>query len=115
MSLNEKYTWKQFLKENPELKEKGIKRTSADGEKAFKSAYKTKVKGYLTEREKVIAKMLERAIEKKVQLTEKVKAFQQKKDWPKTNIYQQKVGKQDAAINRWNKELKRNEIKRKAL
>ena len=38
MSVNQKYTWHDFLKEHPEHKEKSTKRTSPEGKKAFESA-----------------------------------------------------------------------------
>lgn len=45
MSLHQKYTWHDFLKEHPE--KKGVKRTSSEGQKAFDAAYKKFAKAYL--------------------------------------------------------------------
>lgn len=50
MSLNQKYTWGDFLKAHPEYKQKKIKRTSKEGQKAFDAAYKQHVKEYLKDR-----------------------------------------------------------------
>lgn len=47
MSLNQKYTWGDFLKAHPEYKQKKIKRTSKEGQKAFEAAYKQHAKEYL--------------------------------------------------------------------
>ncbi len=52
MSLNQKYTWHDFLKDNPDLKKSGIKRTSKEGTKAFESAYNKRVKEVLKSRPK---------------------------------------------------------------
>lgn len=59
MSLNQKYTWAQFLKDNPEYKEKKIKRTSKEGIKAFEAAYKQHIKEYLKDRMAKIDKQKE--------------------------------------------------------
>ncbi len=61
MSLNQKYTWNDFLKSHPEYKEKKIKRTSKEGAKAFESAAKQHLKEYLKERLAKIDKEKERA------------------------------------------------------
>ena len=107
MSLNQKYTWGDFLKENPELKKKGIKRTSSEGKKAFNSAYKTKMKGYLADRAKRLDVSKKKATEKMKTLTEKVKSFQKAKKYSQAKVYQQKVGRQDAWLARLYKEAAR--------
>lgn len=50
MSLNQKYTWKDFLRDHPEHKEKKTKRTSKEGQKAFEAAYKNHAKEFLKSR-----------------------------------------------------------------
>ncbi len=57
MSLNHKFTWGDFLKQNPELKKKKIKRTSPEGEKAFQAAFKDFSKVFLKEREDRLKKV----------------------------------------------------------
>lgn len=48
MALNQKYSWADFLHDHPD--EKGLKRTSPEGKKAFESAYKAYLKEYLKRR-----------------------------------------------------------------
>lgn len=115
MSLNQKYTWKDFLKDNPVMQEKGIKRTSSEGEKAFKAAFKTKVKEYLSNKDQFIDKVIEKANGKRKAIIEKVKTIQKNKEWPKAKFYQTKIGKQDAAISNLVNEKDRNSQKRKSL
>lgn len=103
MSLNQKYTWGDFLKDNPELKKKGIKRTSSEGKKAYKSAYKTKIKEYLAERTKKLEISKKKATEKKKTLTLKVKTYQKSKNFSQAKVYQLKVGRQDAWLTRLTK------------
>lgn len=100
MSLNQKYTWNDFLKDHPDLKEKKIKRTSKEGEKAFEAAFKAKMKEYLKDCDGKIEKRKENALKRKAEITLKVQSFQKKKDWSKARFYQKRVGKQDAAIAR---------------
>jgi hypothetical protein len=95
MALNQRYTWGDFLKEHPDLKKKGIKRTSSEGKKAFESAYKTKIKVYLTGQVEKVNKFKKAAIEKKKVLTEKVSALHKAKNFSKAKIYQERVGAQD--------------------
>ena len=78
MSLNQKYTWTDFLKENPEKKE--LKRTSSEGKKAFESAFKTKMKQYLTKRTEQVKVSQKKATEKRDSLIEKVKSFKKVKN-----------------------------------
>ena len=95
MALNQRYTWGDFLKDNPDLKKKGIKRTSSEGKKAFESAYKTKIKAYLTGQVEKVNKFKKAATEKKKVLTAKVSAFQKAENYSKARFYQKKVGAQD--------------------
>ncbi len=113
MALNQKYTWADFLKEHPDFKKKGVKRTSAEGKKAFESAYKTKIKVYLTERVEKVNKMKKSATDKKKALTEKVSAFRKAKDFSKAKTYQEKVGAQDAWLGRLDKQASRIKVLQK--
>ena len=105
MSLNQKYTWNDFLKGNPEHKEKKTKRTSSEGKKAFEAAYKKFIKEYLAERQKMLARMQERIAKSRDELSIKVKTFQKAKNLPKAKFYQTKVGIKDAAIARINAKI----------
>lgn len=98
MSLNQKYTWNDFLRDNPEHKEKKTKRTSSEGKKAFEAAYKKYVKDYLAQRQQQLTKLEERTAKKHQELTQKVKDFQKAKNFPKAKFYQTKLGKRDAAL-----------------
>jgi len=115
MSLKQKYTWEDFLKEKPELKAKGVKRTSKEGEKAFKAAFKAKIKEHLSKRTDKVSFLKKKAEEKKIKLTEKVKDFQKKKDFGQAKIYQKKVGKQDSWIGRLDKQESRVKLLQKSL
>lgn len=79
MSLNKKYTWADFLKEHPEHKEKKLKRTSKEGQKAFEAAYKQHSKDYLKDRLVKIDNEKKRATDKRTALSKDLKAI-------KTNI-----------------------------
>lgn len=78
MSLNQKYTWADFIKENPEFKEKGLKRTSSEGKKAFEAAYKAKVKDVLKDRLLFIDKEKNRTEKKRNLLTSAIKETKNK-------------------------------------
>ncbi len=107
MSLNQKYTWASFLKDNPEHKEKKTKRTSPEGKKAFEAAYKKFIKEYLAQRQEQLKKMEEKAVARRRDLTAKVQQHQKAKNQPKVTFYQAKVGRQDAAIARIKKQMDR--------
>ena len=105
MALNQKYTWKDFLNENPEHKKNKLKRTSAEGKKAFEAAYKKFVKDYLGERQKQLEKMQARAETRRKEITQKVISFQKAKDSYKAKFYQLKAGRQDASIAKIKKQM----------
>jgi len=115
MALNQKYTWADFLRDNPEHKEKKTKRTSAEGKKAFEAAYKKFIKEYLAERQKQLGKMEERAKARREKLQAKMKSFQQAKNFPRAKFYQAKVGKQDAALATITKQTERNKMLQKKV
>jgi len=74
MSLGKKYTWADFLRSHPEHKQKKIKRTSKEGQKAFETAYKQHIKDFLKERLVRIEKEQEQAAEKRKELSKSLKA-----------------------------------------
>lgn len=113
MALNQKYTWADFLKEHPDLKKKGVKRTSSEGKKAFESAYKTKIKAYLAERVEKVGKMKKAATDKKKALTEKVSALQKAKNFSNAKTYQEKVGAQDTWLGRLERQASRIKVLQK--
>jgi hypothetical protein len=107
MSLNQKYTWADFLRDNPEHKEKKTKRTSPEGKKAFEAAYKKFIKDYLTEKQEQLKRMEDKVAARRNELTKKVQGFQKAKDIAKAKFYQKKVGEKDAAIDRLQKQTER--------
>lgn len=98
MSLAHKFTWGSFLKKNPEFKKKGLKRTSPEGEKAFKAAYKEFAKNFLKERQEKIKKEKERTTKAKKELVQKLKATDGKKWHLKARDLNQKIGRYDAYL-----------------
>ena len=98
MSLNQKYTWADFLKGHPEHKEKKTKRTSSEGKKAFETAYKKFIKNYLEERQTQLKRMDAKAIAQRDEFIKKVQSYQKKKDFAKAAFYQKKIGLKDASI-----------------
>jgi hypothetical protein len=108
MSLNQKYTWSDFLKEHPEFREKKIKRTSPEGKKAFEAAFKAKMKVFLKERLALIEKESKRVEKKKAELLNKAKAS--KKPCIRRRI-QEKIGALDSYMAR----LARQESRTKTL
>jgi len=113
MSLNKKYTWHDFLKEFPEHKEKALKRTSAEGKKAFEAAYKKHIKGYLTKRAEIIEGDAKRAKTKLDDLVTKVKEQGKagfKKRVKKTH---DRIAKANAHLGRLAKEKNRNKTVQK--
>ncbi|MFH1875028.1 MAG: hypothetical protein ABH859_07610 [Pseudomonadota bacterium] len=115
MSLNQKYTWNDFLKENPEFKEKKVKRTSKEGAKAFESAFKAKAKEFLKERTTKIDVQKKKATAKRDELAKKVQDLQKKKDFGKAKIYQTRVGRQDAWLKRLDAQTERTKTVQKSI
>lgn len=97
MSLNQKYTWKDFLEENPEFKKKGVKRTSSEGKKAFESAYKAKIKEILKDRLAWLEREKARAAGKRDALTNEMKAA---KNISLRKKLQKKIGRMDSYLSR---------------
>lgn len=115
MSLNRKYTWQDFLREHPDHKKKGTKRTSPEGKKAFGSAYKSHIKKYLAERTKKIDEQIKRAEKRRDQRTAKLKEYQKAKRWPLARRQQKRVGLADAAIGRWKRQKDRTKLLQKTF
>ena len=113
MSLNQKYTWNDFLKANPEHKEKGTKRTSSEGKKAFEKAYKDYIKKYLADRAKTITADIAKKTKKRDELVVKLVEVNKGKNKIRTKLQQNKVGKVDAAIARSERMSARNKTVQK--
>lgn len=106
MSLAHHYTWARFLKENPEAKKKKLKRTSSEGEKAYKAAFKDFAKNYLKERQALLKKEQDRAEKQKADLVKKLKAVDGKKWHLKAKKLNQKIGRFDSYLSRLEKAQK---------
>ncbi len=115
MSLNQKYTWKDFLREHPEHKEKGTKRTSSEGKKAFESAFKAFCKKYLDEQQARYDKQLVKAGERSKALGSKVSELRKAKKFAKATIAQRKAGRATAAVAQLAQQKDRAQAKRKSL
>lgn len=108
MSLNQKFTWKDFLKENPQVKGKELKRTSPEGKKAFDAAYKAKIKDVLKDRLAWIEKEVVRVIEKKKSSITAIKAL-------KTPVARRHVEEKIARNDKYIHKLKRTTDKTKQI
>jgi hypothetical protein len=113
MSLNQKFTWNDFLKANPEHKEKGTKRTSSEGKKAFEKAYKDYIKKYLGDRAKTVDADIATKTKKRDELVAKLVEVNKSKNKIRIKFQQNKVGKVDAAIVRSQKMGARNKVMQK--
>ena len=100
MSLNQKYTWNDFLKENPSVKEKKMKRTSAEATKAFEAAFKKHVKEYLKGRLEEIDALKVKVQKKRDTLTGNLKEVAKKKNRPMVTRIQNEIGRQDAWLSK---------------
>lgn len=100
MSLAQHFTWGDFLKKHPEFKKKKIKRTSPEGEKAFKAAFKDFAKEFLKKREAKIKKEKERAAKEKTALIARLKAVDGKKWNLKAKVLNQRVGRLDSYLSK---------------
>ena len=108
MALNQKYRWRDFLREHPEHKEKKTKRTSAEGKKAFEVAYKAAIKKYLTAE---VPKRLEAALAKgekrRAVRNVKVSELRKAKKFSKAVVAQRKLGRADRALVQLKKQKER--------
>ncbi len=112
MSLNQKYTWKNFLQENPEMKAKKVKRTSAEGKKAFEAAFKAKIKDLIKDRLVFIEKREKYVTKQRNELNETLKAT---KEAPERKIMQAKVGRKDAYLSRLTKMTEKTKLLQKSI
>lgn len=115
MSLNQKYTWAQFLKDHPEMKAKKVKRTSPEGTKAFEAAFKKYIKDYLKAREAKLESQKKRAAAAKSELTKKQKNLVKQKKWPKATSLQEQIGRKDAWLGRLSKQAERLKLLQKSF
>lgn len=100
MSLNQKYTWHDFLREFPEHKEKGTKRMSPEGKKAFEAAYKVHTKKFLADRSGTIDKEIERQAKRRDGYISKLKEANKGKNTSRAKLIQKKAGRADAHLAR---------------
>ena len=98
--MNQKYAWKDFLKDHPEYKEKKIKRTSKEAIKAFEAASKQHLKEYLKDRLTKIDKEKGRAEKKKSELSATLKSV---KAAVKERNLRLRIGAMDAYLTRLEK------------
>lgn len=112
MSLNKKYTWADFLKEHPEYKEKKIKRTSKEGQKAFDAAFKQKSKDYLKDRLASIDKEQERVEKRRKELS---KVIKEAKAANQKRSFQSRIGVVESNIAHFEKERERAKSLQKSL
>ena len=98
MSLAQHFTWGDFLKKNPEFKKKKLKRTSPEGEKAFKAAFKEFAKDFLKKREAKIKKEKDRVAKEKTAFVTRLKAVDGKKWHLKAKVLNQRIGRLDSYL-----------------
>ena len=115
MSLNNKYTWHDFLKEHPEHREKNTKRTSSEGKKAFESAYKVHLKKYLDNAIKKAERLIERSGKDRSDLEAKLKIVRAGKNKIKIKRLIAQIGRKNAAIARHSDMIGRIKGKQKNL
>jgi hypothetical protein len=115
MSLEQKYTWYDFLKEHPELREKKIKRTSADGKKAFAAASKAFAKKYLAERAERLTRDIARATKLRDEYVVKLRELRKGKKHVKAKLVQERVGRADHAIAQIGKLQEKTKERQKTL
>ncbi len=113
MSLKQKYTWFDFLKQNPEHREKGTKRTSPEGKKAFEAAFKSFVKGFLVKQLARCEKEIVLAGKRRDEAMQKGKEYRKAEKLPRVKLAQQKVGRYDAAVFRITKQREKTKAAQK--
>lgn len=113
--MNQKYTWHDFLRENPEHREKKTKRTSSEGKKAFEVAYKANLKKFLEDQQKRYDRQAGKATERAKALSAKVSELRKAKKSAKATVAQRKAGRADAAVAQIARQKSRAQAKRKSL
>lgn len=112
MSLNQKYTWGDFLKANPELKKKGIKRTSKEGAKAFDETFKAQAKTHLKEQMAKWEREVKKATTRRDGIVQRLKTM---KKTPDAKIVQARAGQKDHAISALQHQIERAKAAQKSL
>lgn len=98
MAIKDKFTWADFLKQNPEAKEKKLKRTSTEGQKAFEKAYKDFAKTYLKTREERVASETERTNKRKTELVTRLKGLEGRRKHVRQKKLNKAIGRYDAFL-----------------
>ena len=115
MSLNQKYTWKDFLVDHPDFAKNGTKRTSSDGKKAFESAYKAFLKKYFADRTDSLTKEIAKASKRRDEFITKLKAVSKSGKKIRIRNAQKKVGRTDKSIVGFKKQQAKIKVKQKGL
>jgi hypothetical protein len=115
MSMKQKYTWHDFLRDNPEHREKKTKRTSPEGKKAFEAAFKAYVKKYLDGQQERYDRQLAKATGRAKDLQTKVGGLCKSKKFSKAKIAQRKAGRAAAAVAQIAKQKNRAQAARKSI
>ena len=102
MALNEKYTWADFLRRNPDKKE--LKRTTPQGKKAFEAAFKAHIKEYLKSQLESLAANQTKATKARDELVVRLKAV---KTTAARRKFQLRVGQKDHAMAAIAKQIER--------
>ncbi|MBI4126675.1 MAG: hypothetical protein HY465_04200 [Deltaproteobacteria bacterium] len=113
MSLHQQYTWKNFLKDNPEFKKKGVTRTSSEGTKAFEAAFKKHIKEYLKNRLETIEAEKKEARDRQGKLVKRRTTATKSKDWPKVRLLDKTIGRQDSWLANLTKQTERTKTLQK--
>lgn len=98
MSLAHQFSWQKFLTQNPDLKKKGVKRTSTEGKKAYQAAFKEFAKKCIKDRETGIKKEETRTTKARASLVEQLKAVDGKKWHLKAKKLNQEIGRLDSYL-----------------
>ena len=98
MAIKDKFTWADFLKANPDAKEKKLKRTSSEGQKAFEKAYKDFAKNYLKGREEKLAAETDKAGKRKAKFVDQLKALKGRRKYVQEKRLNKKVGRYDTYL-----------------
>lgn len=113
MSIKQKYTWHDFLRDNPEHKVKKTKRTSPEGKKAFDAATSTYLKKFLTAQEKRLTTIAAKVATRREEDILKLKGLRKAKKNAKSKLAQNKVGRRDHALAAIKSELEKTKTLQK--
>lgn len=112
MSLHQKYTWADFLKNNPDWKKKGVKRTSKEGKKAFEDAFKTHAKTHLKDLTARLEREVKRVTARRDAIVARLKATT---TGAAAKIVQARVGRKDHALVALTRQIDRAKAAAKSL